>query len=101
MNEAKDASLTDAGRLLRETGVASAPGVDFDTVNGGSFVEIPGDVDQAVSRKSLPHWRGAADGPLGFFTFSGFFSVVFALEVDLPFFALIFFTFANRSNYDV
>jgi aspartate/methionine/tyrosine aminotransferase len=33
-------SLDFCARLLADTGVAIAPGVDFDTVNGGSFVRL-------------------------------------------------------------
>jgi aspartate/methionine/tyrosine aminotransferase len=33
-------SLTFAARLLDETGVAVAPGVDFDTVDGGKFIRM-------------------------------------------------------------
>ncbi|MBJ7401254.1 pyridoxal phosphate-dependent aminotransferase [Mycolicibacterium sp.] len=50
-----DDSLTFSERLLAETGVAIAPGVDFDTVNGGSFVRLSfagptADIDAALSR---------------------------------------------------
>jgi aspartate/methionine/tyrosine aminotransferase len=42
-------------RLLAETGVATAPGVDFDTVDGGKFLRLsfagsPEDVSEALSR---------------------------------------------------
>ena len=51
-------SLTFAEQLLAETGVAIAPGVDFDTVNGGSFVRLSfagpaSDIDAALSRLGL------------------------------------------------
>jgi aspartate/methionine/tyrosine aminotransferase len=57
-----DDSLTFAERLLAETGVAIAPGVDFDTVNGGSFVRLSfagpaADIDAALSRLG-PWLRG-------------------------------------------
>lgn len=50
-----DDSLKFSERLLAETGVAIAPGVDFDTVNGGSFVRLSfagpaSDIDAALSR---------------------------------------------------
>ncbi|MEI6699365.1 MAG: pyridoxal phosphate-dependent aminotransferase [Mycobacteriaceae bacterium] len=50
-----DDSLAFSERLLAETGVAIAPGVDFDTVNGGSFVRLSfagptADIDAALSR---------------------------------------------------
>lgn len=48
-------SLTFSERLLAETGVAIAPGVDFDTVHGDSFVRLSfagpaADIDAALSR---------------------------------------------------
>lgn len=50
-----DDSLTFCERLLADTGVAIAPGVDFDTANGGSFVRLSfagptADIDAALSR---------------------------------------------------
>ena len=55
-------SLTFAERLLAETGVAIAPGVDFDTANGGSFVRLSfagpsSDIDMALDRLG-PWLRG-------------------------------------------
>ena len=55
-------SLTFAERLLAETGVAIAPGVDFDTANGGSFVRLSfagpsSDIDVALDRLG-PWLRG-------------------------------------------
>lgn len=57
-----DDSLTFAERLLAETGVAIAPGVDFDTANGGSFVRLSfagptADIDAALDRLA-PWLRG-------------------------------------------
>ena len=57
-----DDSLAFSERLLAETGVAIAPGVDFDTVNGGSFVRLSfagpaADIDAALSRLG-PWLRG-------------------------------------------
>ncbi|MCX6483994.1 MAG: pyridoxal phosphate-dependent aminotransferase [Mycobacterium sp.] len=62
VSEFTDDSLAFAERLLAETGVAIAPGVDFDTVNGGSFVRLsfagPGaDIDAALNRLG-PWLRG-------------------------------------------
>ena len=50
-----DDSLAFAERLLAETGVAIAPGVDFDTANGGSFVRLSfagptADIHEALRR---------------------------------------------------
>jgi aspartate/methionine/tyrosine aminotransferase len=57
-----DDSLTFSERLLAETGVAIAPGVDFDTASGGSFVRLSfagpaADIDAALSRLG-PWLRG-------------------------------------------
>ena len=57
-----DDSLAFSERLLAETGVAIAPGVDFDTANGGSFVRLSfagptADIDAALSRLG-PWLRG-------------------------------------------
>lgn len=57
-----DDSLAFSERLLAETGVAIAPGVDFDTVNGGSFVRLSfagptADIDAALGRLG-PWLRG-------------------------------------------
>ena len=42
-------------KLLADTGVAIAPGIDFDTVRGDSFVRLSfagptGDIDEALRR---------------------------------------------------
>ena len=62
VSEFTDDSLAFAERLLAETGVAIAPGVDFDTVNGGSFVRLSfagpaADIDAALNRLG-PWLRG-------------------------------------------
>jgi aspartate/methionine/tyrosine aminotransferase len=48
-------SLSFCSKLLVDTGVAIAPGVDFDTVRGGSFVRLSfagptADIDKAIKR---------------------------------------------------
>lgn len=48
-------SLAFCEKLLADTGVAIAPGIDFDTDRGGSFVRLSfagptGDVDEAIAR---------------------------------------------------
>jgi aspartate/methionine/tyrosine aminotransferase len=48
-------SLAFCERLLADTGLAIAPGIDFDTVKGGSFVRLSfagpaGDIDEALRR---------------------------------------------------
>ena len=48
-------SLSFCSKLLNDTGVAIAPGIDFDTVRGGSFVRLSfagptGDIEQALRR---------------------------------------------------
>jgi aspartate/methionine/tyrosine aminotransferase len=48
-------SLSFCSKLLADTGVAIAPGIDFDTVHGGSFVRLSfagpsNDIDEAVRR---------------------------------------------------
>lgn len=48
-------SLTFCEKLLGETGLAIAPGIDFDTVHGGSFVRLSfagpaSDIDEALRR---------------------------------------------------
>jgi aspartate/methionine/tyrosine aminotransferase len=50
-----DDSLSFCTKLLADTGVAIAPGVDFDTARGGSFVRLSfagpsSDIDEAVRR---------------------------------------------------
>ena len=54
-------SLRFCEQLLAETGLAIAPGVDFDTAKGGSFVRLSfagpaGDIDEALRR--LGPWLG-------------------------------------------
>ena len=56
-----DDSLSFCAKLLAETGVAIAPGIDFDPVRGGSFVRLSfagptADVDEAVAR--IGAWLG-------------------------------------------
>jgi aspartate/methionine/tyrosine aminotransferase len=48
-------SLSFCSKLLADTGVAIAPGIDFDTVRGGSFVRLSfagptSDIEEALSR---------------------------------------------------
>jgi aspartate/methionine/tyrosine aminotransferase len=48
-------SLSFCSRLLADTGVAIAPGIDFDTVHGGSFVRVSfagptADIEEALRR---------------------------------------------------
>jgi aspartate/methionine/tyrosine aminotransferase len=55
VSEHTDDSLAFCERLLAETGVAIAPGIDFDTTQGGSFVRLSfagptDDVDEAIRR---------------------------------------------------
>lgn len=55
-------SLAFCSELLRDTGVAIAPGIDFDTVRGGSFVRLSfagptDDIDEAVRR--IGRWLSA------------------------------------------
>lgn len=50
-----DDSLSFCSKLLADTGVAIAPGIDFDTVRGGSFVRLSfagpsNDIEEAVRR---------------------------------------------------
>jgi len=54
-------SLSFCSKLLAETGVAIAPGVDFDTIRGGSFVRLSfagpsSDVEEALRR--IGTWLG-------------------------------------------
>jgi aspartate/methionine/tyrosine aminotransferase len=54
-------SLAFCSKLLADTGVAIAPGIDFDTVHGGSFVRLSfagptNDVEEAVRR--IGTWLG-------------------------------------------
>jgi aspartate/methionine/tyrosine aminotransferase len=57
-------SLSFCSKLLTDTGVAIAPGIDFDTVRGGSYVRLSfagpaGDIEEALRR--LGRWlRGPA-----------------------------------------
>ena len=48
-------SMSFCSKLLADTGVAIAPGIDFDTVHGGSFVRLSfagptSDIDEALRR---------------------------------------------------
>src|SRR5579875_1040654 len=50
-----DDSMAFCSKLLADTGVAIAPGIDFDTVHGGSFVRLSfagptGDIEEALRR---------------------------------------------------
>ena len=60
-----DDSMSLCHSLLRDTGVATAPGVDFDTVDGGSFLRIsfagaPSEIAESLER--LEVWlRGMAE----------------------------------------
>jgi aspartate/methionine/tyrosine aminotransferase len=54
-------SLSFCSKLLNDTGVAIAPGIDFDTVRGGSFVRLSfagptSDVEEALRR--IGSWLG-------------------------------------------
>ena len=54
-------SLSFCSKLLNDTGVAIAPGIDFDTVRGGSFVRLSfagptSDIEEAVRR--IGSWLG-------------------------------------------
>lgn len=54
-----DDSMGLCHRLLRETGVATAPGIDFDTVDGGAFLRLsfagaPTEITEALTR--LESW---------------------------------------------
>jgi aspartate/methionine/tyrosine aminotransferase len=54
-------SLSFCSKLLQDTGVAIAPGIDFDTVRGGSFVRLSfagptNDIEEALSR--MGNWLG-------------------------------------------
>jgi aspartate/methionine/tyrosine aminotransferase len=54
-------SLSFCSKLLADTGVAIAPGIDFDTVHGGSFVRLSfagptSDIEEAVRR--IGTWLG-------------------------------------------
>ena len=54
-------SLSFCEKLLADTGVAIAPGIDFDTTRGGSFVRLSfagptSDIDEAVGR--MGSWLG-------------------------------------------
>jgi aspartate/methionine/tyrosine aminotransferase len=54
-------SLSFCEKLLADTGVAIAPGIDFDTTRGGSFVRLSfagptSDIDEAVAR--IGSWLG-------------------------------------------
>ena len=54
-------SMEFCSKLLADTGVAIAPGIDFDTVHGGSFVRLSfagptNDIDEALRR--MGSWLG-------------------------------------------
>jgi aspartate/methionine/tyrosine aminotransferase len=49
-------SIAWAGRLLDETGVAVAPGVDFDPVDGGKYVRLCFAGDGDVIVEAIEHW---------------------------------------------
>ena len=54
-------SMAFCSKLLADTGVAIAPGIDFDTVHGGSFVRLSfagptSDIDEALRR--IGSWLG-------------------------------------------
>ena len=56
-----DDSLAFCSKLLADTGVAIAPGIDFDTARGSSFVRLSfagptGDVEEALHR--IGAWLG-------------------------------------------
>lgn len=56
-----DDSLAFCSKLLNDTGVAIAPGIDFDTVRGGSYVRLSfagptGDIEEALRR--IGSWVG-------------------------------------------
>ena len=58
-------SLSFCSKLLNDTGVAIAPGIDFDTVRGGSFVRLSfagptSDIEEALRRIGLPGWASAS-----------------------------------------
>lgn len=55
VSQETDDSLSFCSKLLADTGVAIAPGIDFDTVRGGSFVRLSfagpsHDIEEAVRR---------------------------------------------------
>jgi aspartate/methionine/tyrosine aminotransferase len=59
-------SLTWAARLLAETGVAVAPGVDFDPVDGGRYIRIcfAGDLAElSEAMDVLADWLGGEPAP--------------------------------------
>jgi aspartate/methionine/tyrosine aminotransferase len=58
-------SMTFCSKLLADTGVAIAPGIDFDTVAGGSFVRLSfagptGDINEGLRR--MAPWLAAHNG---------------------------------------
>lgn len=61
VSEFTDDSLSFCSKLLADTGVAIAPGIDFDTVRGGSFVRLSfagptSDIEEALRR--IGPWLG-------------------------------------------
>jgi aspartate/methionine/tyrosine aminotransferase len=58
VSDRTDDSLSFCSKLLADTGVAIAPGVDFDTVRGGSYVRLSfagptSDIEEALHRIEL------------------------------------------------
>ena len=68
-------SLAFCEQMVRETGVATAPGIDFDPVDGGRFIRISFAVSTEETREALrrlkpwfasrPRRDGAGPAPLG------------------------------------
>jgi aspartate/methionine/tyrosine aminotransferase len=61
-------SLAFCAKLLADTGVAIAPGIDFDTVHGGAYVRLSfagptSDIREALDR--MGEWFGQARGQKG------------------------------------
>ena len=46
-------SLAFCEKMVRETGVATAPGIDFDPVDGGRFIRISFAVSTAETREAI------------------------------------------------
>jgi aspartate/methionine/tyrosine aminotransferase len=57
-----DDSLGFCERLLRETGVATAPGIDFDSVDGHHFIRMSFAVSTADTREAIERLRGWLPG---------------------------------------
>jgi aspartate/methionine/tyrosine aminotransferase len=63
VSEFTDNSMDFCSKLLQETGVAIAPGIDFDTTRGNSFVRLSfagptRDIEEALRR--LGPWLSAS-----------------------------------------